>query len=111
MKRLIAVLGCALSPLMVGWTLHWDRVTTYTDGQAIDDDTVVYDIYQDGKQIGNGLSDNMLILGDVQRGNTYTFVGKSRLLRQGVVSDNSVPFVWTCQPGIPAAPNKFRVVQ
>lgn len=110
MRRVLFVVVLLMSPLLFGWTLQWDRVTSYTDGRTIDDDTVVYDIFQDGKQVGNGLSDNMLILGDVQRGNTYTFVGKARLLRQGVSSDNSVPFVWTCPPGTPAAPIRFRVV-
>lgn len=110
MRRMLFMLVLVMSPFMIGWTPHWDQVTTYTDGTPISDDSVVYDIFQDGKQIGNGLSDNMLILGDVQRGNTYTFVGKARLLRQGVSSDESAPFVWTCPPGTPAAPIRFQVV-
>jgi len=97
-----------LAPFMIGWTISWDKVTTYTDGSAISDDNVVYDVFQNGVQVGNGLTDNSLLL-SVQRGNTYTYIARTRTVRQGTVSDNSVPFVWTLATGKAGAPGQLRV--
>ena len=108
MKKPILVTILLLAPLMIGWTISWDRVTTYTNGSPIDDDNVVYDLWQNDVLIGNGLVDNTLLL-NVQRGNTYTYTARTRTVRQGTVSDNSVPFVWTLDKGKAMAPGNLRV--
>ena len=108
MRKLILATILLLAPLMIGWTISWDKVTTYTDGSTITDDNVVYDIFQNGTQIGNGLADNSLLL-SVQRGNTYTYIARTRTVRQGTVSDNSAPFVWTLATGKAGAPGQLRV--
>jgi len=108
MRKLILATILLLAPLMIGWTISWDKVTTYTDGSTITDDNVVYDIFQNGTQIGNGLADNSLLL-SVQRGNTYTYIARTRTVRQGTVSDNSAPFVWTWATGKAGAPGQLRV--
>jgi len=108
MRKVTLLVILLMSPFMIGWTLSWDRVNTYTDGSTIADDNVVYDIFQNGAQIGNGLTDNSLLL-NVQRGNTYTYIARTRLVRQGTVSDNSAPFVWTLATGKAGAPGLLRV--
>lgn len=108
MKKILVLLALFVASTSFAWTISWDRVTTYTDGSTIADDNVVYDIYQNGIQVGNGLADNSLLL-SVQRGNTYTYVARTRLVRQGTVSDNSVPFVWTYPAGKAGAPGLLRV--
>ena len=109
MKRLLLAVIIVLSPFIVGWTLGWNQINTYTDGSTINDDNVVYDVFQNGTQIGNGLTDNSLLL-NVQRGNTYTYIARTRTVRQGTVSDNSAPFVWTWAAGKAGAPGQLRVV-
>ena len=108
MKKLFAITILALAPFIVGWTISWDRVNTYTDGSTISDDNVIYDLWQNGVQIGNGLTDNSLLL-NVQRGTTYTYIARTRLVRQGTVSDNSF-LAWTYPAGTPNAPGQLRVV-
>ena len=108
MRKLMLLTILVLAPFMIGWTISWDKVTTYTDGSAISDDNVVYDVFQNGVQVGNGLTDNSLLL-SVQRGNTYTYIARTRTVRQGTVSDNSVPFVWTLATGKAGAPGLLRV--
>jgi hypothetical protein len=108
MKKVILLTILLLTPLMIGWTVSWDRVNTYTDGSTIFDDNVVYDVYQNGVQIGSGLTDNSLLL-SVQRGSTYTYIARTRTIRQGTVSDNSAPFVWTWVAGKAGAPGQLRV--
>lgn len=110
MKKLLVVLIVCLSPFMIGWTLSWDRVTQYTDGSTITDDNVVYDAWQDATQIANGITDNQVQNLNVQRGSTYTYKVRARLIRQGTASDNSVPFVWTWAAGKAGAPGQLRVV-
>jgi len=108
MKRVIVLLALFVATTSFAWTISWDPVTTYTDGSTIADDNVVYDVFQNGVQIANGLTGNALLL-SVQRGNTYTYIARTRTVRQGTVSDNSAPFVWTLAAGKAGAPGQLRV--
>lgn len=108
MKKILVLLALLVATTSFAWTISWDRVTTYTDSTPISDDNVVYGVFQNGVQIGNGLTDNSLLL-SVQRGNTYAYVARARLVRQGTVSDNSVPFVWNWASGKAGAPGQLRV--
>lgn len=110
MRKILLATILALSPFIVGWTLTWDKVTTYTDGTPINDDNVVYTAYQDGAPIATNISDNWVSNLAVQRGNSYSYTVRAKLVRQGTYSDNSVPFAWSWPAGKAGAPGQLRVV-
>ena len=42
MKKVMAVTILLLAPFMIGWTVSWDPVTTYTDNTLITGKTITY---------------------------------------------------------------------
>ena len=108
MKRLLLAVIIALSPFIVGWTVSWDPVTTYTDNSIISDDNVVYDAWDTGTQIAAGTT-GLSATFSAKKGETHGLTVRARLVRQGTVSDNSF-LSWTSPTGKAGAPGQLRVV-
>lgn len=103
MRRLALLTILLLSPLMVGWTLQWGQVTTYTDGSAISK-PVKYTVWDNGVQIGSNVSTTSFLLPNPGSGVAHVY-------EVAAVVDNvtggkaSVNFTSPYQtPAVPAAP-------
>jgi hypothetical protein len=107
MKKLFVITILALAPFIVGWTVSWDPVTTYTDGSTISDDNVVYDGWDNAQQIANGITGTSATF-TAKKGETHGLTVRARLVRQGTVSDNSF-LSWTSPVGKAGAPGQLRV--
>ena len=72
MRRLALLTILLLSPLIFGFTLTWQAVTTYTDGSAIVK-PVKYTVWDTGAQIGSNLSATSFLLPNPGSGVTHFY--------------------------------------
>lgn len=102
------VLVLLLAPVLASaWTLHWSRVTAYTDGAPITDDNVAYTVYADGVVVGS-TADNQIVVPNVVRDTTHVYTVYAKLTRQGTTSDNAV-LTWVAPKGTPSGCTNLRM--
>ena len=101
MKRYALLVILLLSPLMVGWTLNWGPVSSYTDGTLITK-TVTYRVYEDNVLIST-TGTTSVVLGPQGSGVAHQF-GLEAVVDN--VSSTRAGYSWTspfAQPQAPAA--------
>jgi hypothetical protein len=89
MRKVILLTILLLSPLMVGFTLRIEPVTTYTDGTPVDVLPVMYDAWVDGVPLATGTTLVAIPLIDNSFGAVHSYKVRARLT-DGRVSDNLV---------------------
>ena len=89
MKRLALFTLLATAPLMFGFRLFWQPVTTYTDGAPITGPAVMYDAWMDDTQIASRTTELSAPLADNTFGATHTYKVRTRL-SDGRVSEYKV---------------------
>lgn len=110
MKRLLALVILALSPMIVGWTVSWEPVTTYTDNTSIEASKlpVRYEIKKDGAVLVTGTTATSFTFADTGHGLTRSFTAKA-VLQTGEESAESPAYSWTVPLGAPRIPAGLRV--
>jgi len=110
MRKLLALVVVMAAPLMIGWTISWDPVTTYTDNTAIESTKlpVKYEIKKDNVVLVTGTTATSYTFTDTGHGQTRTFTAKA-ILATGEESAESPPYTWTVPLGIPRSPGNLRV--
>ena len=107
MKRLLLVVIVALSPFIVGWTLQWDPVTTYTDNTTIVGKTVFYDAWVDGTRFYLNGTATSVVIPAPGSGLTHLYEVAAKVDN---VSSARAGFNWTSPLATPVGPGNLRVV-
>lgn len=112
MRKLLSLFIAFL--LLSGFTLVWEPApSVYTNGDQIEPANlpVMYDAWQGGTQIANGITSTFTPLADNSYGAVYIYKVRTRL-KDGRVSDNVVanlqnPFDQR-RPSLPGAPLRIQ---
>ena len=113
MKRFLmfVVLMCVFAPMVFGWTVQWQPVTTYTDNTSIEPAKmpVKYEIKKDGTVLVTGTTATSFVFTDTVHGLTRSFTAKA-ILQTGEESAESPSYSWTVPLGQPRNPAGLQVV-
>ena len=112
MKKVFAITILVLAPFIVGWTVSWDPVSTYTDNTAIEASKlpVMYNIWKDTILIGNKVTATSVVFTDTGHGLTRSFTAQA-VLSSGEASAISPAYSWTVPLATPVTPLNLRVAQ
>lgn len=112
MRRLAVVVILALSPFIVGWTVSWSPVTTYTDNTLIEASKmpVKYEIKKDGAVLVTGTTATSYVFSDTGHGLVRSFTAKA-VLQTGEESVESPAYSWTVPLGQPRHPAGLQVAE
>jgi len=114
MKKVFALL--TLFVLFSGFTLSWDPVTQYKDGDPIGQEAlgIFYNIEMDGTVTATKISGVSWVLPAVAKGSAHQFRAQTQL---GALDNNGVPlrsawspsYGWTSPLGLAGPPGNLRV--
>ena len=110
MRKVTLLVILLMSPFMIGWTVSWDPVTTYTDNTAIGPEAngIFYNIEMDGARVVTKTTGTSWVIPTVAKKSAPTFRAQAEA-GTGEVSAWSPPFAWTVPAGNPGAPGQLRV--